>query len=355
MNVITILGIVKCLSALATGVFGTVAVLVEYRRPDGKLTRGGQFAIAGIVLTTSLTLMLQTAESAKAEKDAADANQKMMKLVASIQDVQAEARNGTVETSKVGATTIEVLDSAKQLAEGIESGARAQRALLGLEMGTNRSVLRSSFPLEPLEISFTKKISINDPRLASYANRVKTELDAIDGSAAAELPRRRRRLRDRPVPLPDLAKQEFVARDLLLPGDPIWFHFENGKLTKHFDCIPTKEPQILINRAEEVFIVVVSCGAQKGAGDPAFRSALDLVGAHLSWHVASLDRAGASVVSLTLGLPYESRDVSHSIVIRPEDRRVVLTANAIGLNGVMDGSDVARNPRELAIVQRTND
>src|SRR4051812_25439800 len=65
--------ILKAVSMVATGVFGVIGILTNYKDKDGKVTKWGRVAITGILLSASISLVLYALESAKATEGAKEA------------------------------------------------------------------------------------------------------------------------------------------------------------------------------------------------------------------------------------------------------------------------------------------
>src|SRR3954452_7118835 len=65
--------ILKAVSTVATGLFGVLGVLTNYKDKDGKVTKWGKVAITGICFSATISLVLYGLESVKATKGAVEA------------------------------------------------------------------------------------------------------------------------------------------------------------------------------------------------------------------------------------------------------------------------------------------
>jgi hypothetical protein len=64
-----IVGSLKAASAAITGVLGIAAILTNYKKPNGELTRGGRWVFAGIAVSTFVGLLTTGFETYKARED----------------------------------------------------------------------------------------------------------------------------------------------------------------------------------------------------------------------------------------------------------------------------------------------
>src|SRR5262245_44793518 len=125
-----VLSILRLLGIVLSGVFGVLGLLTEYKDKDGKVTRWGKTALAGICLSTVVALAAGVRESRKATRAAPDAERQ---------------------------TRLQLQRSNEILAD------------LG----------RTLDPLTNIRISFAVKFPLNTEQFATYRNRLAKEVNRL--------------------------------------------------------------------------------------------------------------------------------------------------------------------------------
>jgi len=200
----------KITSLIATGIFAALGLLTKYKNDAGKITRWGKVALAGILISSSVSLglfVLETsrakaaAQRAKADAEATKASleeiinkakttaslqeeslQKTDKLQRDMQtnlDRQQQNLEGTDKISKDMRSSIAaqriLLANNQQILSGLTESITQQLGLLNQTREISVNVNRSLFPIEPFTASFTFAIPATHPVVQNYAAYLKVQ------------------------------------------------------------------------------------------------------------------------------------------------------------------------------------
>lgn len=84
MTIHNALVILKLLAVLLTGIFGLIGLLVDYKDRTGRITRGGRWALIGVVLSTVVAVASQAVETKIKSKEDSEAAEKTLRLLTEI-------------------------------------------------------------------------------------------------------------------------------------------------------------------------------------------------------------------------------------------------------------------------------
>jgi hypothetical protein len=221
----TLIGTIKVISMMASGAFGVLGLLTKYRDDAGRITRWGKLALGGILISSTFSLALFVLETQNAKQAASEAKnryeetkkdlettldratrnlEKTAKLETSVEATLTEQKRAQAasertldgqrelaqEAQKLSANVSSTLEQSKQISKGMSETLEGQRRLLKsgetlhdsqrslLQSGEQLQevMIRSEFPLEPLELQYSFRYSMTDPRIADYVERVRREI-----------------------------------------------------------------------------------------------------------------------------------------------------------------------------------
>ncbi len=207
------LGIVKIVSMVASGVFGALAVVTDYKDKNQKLTRWGKFAVTGVIIATVLSLVLHYLESKSAEKEAEKARQRNEAVAAQLENILTQAASTNVQQQRTLGGMQQVLGRQEEAVRQGDEISSKVTATLDTQRQITNQVLRAYYPLEPLTLFFERELPMDQPALSRYVAR-------IQKSIAAKL--RARRTDGKPVP--DDLRGEYV--DIMEEAD--WLPVADG-------------------------------------------------------------------------------------------------------------------------------
>src|ERR1041384_3735214 len=95
-----LVAILQIASVLASAVFGGIGVLTEYKDKDGRPTRWGRIALAGIICSALLTLLLQAFEASRARAASAEAARRDAETRKNLSAILASASRITTATQQ---------------------------------------------------------------------------------------------------------------------------------------------------------------------------------------------------------------------------------------------------------------
>ncbi len=207
-------GLLKVLSFIAAGAFGALGLLSKYKDDDGRITRAGKVALAGIVLSGILSLSMFILETTKAKLSArraqaeADATARLLQTILLNARTTAEQQRTTLRQTQGLATQLEstadlqrinvakandiaadmdrsmaaqeaLQQSNRQILSGVERSVEKQVEMMSVASNTLRETQRLLHPIDALEM----RVHITIPRsvagLSEYLSRVAPVLDPI--------------------------------------------------------------------------------------------------------------------------------------------------------------------------------
>jgi hypothetical protein len=192
--------ILKITSLIATAVFGALGLLTQYKDDQGKITRWGRTAIAGILLSSGFSLGLYILETSKAKaaaekaKSEAEATSEVLKNILSKAQTTAAGLEQTLdqqrrnlERSDYIAVGMEdslaaqrlVLSGNKTILSGVTNSVKKQGELLTLNTGTLNEVTRGLYPIKDVTIGYWISVPTDHVQLKSYIDRFDRELTAL--------------------------------------------------------------------------------------------------------------------------------------------------------------------------------
>jgi hypothetical protein len=134
----------KVISLLASGLFGALGLLTKYRDDTGKITKWGKVALSGIVLSSSISLILYTLETSRAKaaaerarRDAEAMTQKADNMAQKLENVLKVAettadtqKESLVKTDDLKKGLTETLGQQKEIAGKMDNSLETQRVVL---------------------------------------------------------------------------------------------------------------------------------------------------------------------------------------------------------------------------------
>jgi hypothetical protein len=366
--------ILKAVSMVATGLFGVLGVLTNYKDKEGKVTKWGKVAITGILFSATISLVLYGLESVKATKGAVEAKKQYdetkKKLdtaledssrLMSLQRISLDKSQALEERLKATAYDLGTVNTVShQISSRQAALFVAQTKLLKTEDQLRLWQLRDHFRLEPLTIYFEREYSMDDPALAADTEKIEEKIT---------------------VPAGEISMLQFDQDFLLsaysqLSKDSTLFRFSAANEERiDFACIPSSEKgevwRSLVERstpgeniglkadfAKRTITQRVYCENPGRAGDLISISAIDLIGRMLEWRDSRDDwwsyrpskKSPGRITVIRLNLSYDlvwqtwlewdssPRD------IRPNkgQERVKIRAEHLGLSGVLKGLPLVR-------------
>lgn len=370
--------ILKAGSMIATGVFGILGVLTNYKDKEGRVTKWGKVAIAGICLSGTLSLVLYGIEASKATQGAKDAKKQYEETKNKL-DTALEESNRLTGLQRIS------LDKAQALEERMKSTTQSLEAIntVSHEMSEKQAALlnaqrlaearlrlgqlRTTFPLEPLRIYFEREISMGDQNVASFVEKLKHEISVIPGSI---IDLNMERLRTDNFPKMPSITQFVFTRQAGAQRSTVVFSCMSEAFPRKSAKGTGAELVILPRNAEalmkmglvvdflrNVLVQKIMCiNPARSGNDIASISALDLVGRRMTYGAFSelmkfdfgsgvvFQPEGFSVpdtdirrIALVFPYDYQSEGEARYLVIDKGVTSVEITAKSIGLGG-LDGN-----------------
>jgi len=366
--------ILKAVSMVATGVFGVIGVLTNYKEDDGRITRWGKIAIAGILLSATLSLALYGLESVKTTKEAAEAKHQYEETKRKL-DTALEASNRLMSLQRTSLNKSQALeDGLKSTSQSLKRINTASREMLEeqatlleaqrlAETHLQLGQLRSTLPLEPLTVYFEKETSMDDPEVAAFIRGLKKTRLITSMSKIF-------------IAQSKLGIDPFYNNLVSLQTQFVFTKQEEGrKSSVAFSCMPELykglENNFLVNLPpkaepfERVDLVadfsrniltqkVICRNLIRSGNDVASTSSLDLVGRRMTWglfpeyvkfdgsrfggeslHPKADPHPDTGITKIALVFPYDYRAESEAryIVIHKNVTNITITADSIGLGG----------------------
>jgi hypothetical protein len=186
-------GLLKVASMVATGLFGALGLLTKYKDNEGRITKWGKIALAGIILTSLLSLTLYTLETSRANMAAVKAKAAAEATTKRLEDILVTART-TVDQQKISLAETNrlkeglsqtlsqqdvVLQKTDEIAKGMEISLAEQQAVLGgnekILGGVTRTIEKQSEVLSGLDrsinvikdvtVTWELELPLDDPAL----------------------------------------------------------------------------------------------------------------------------------------------------------------------------------------------
>lgn len=211
MRMESLYDVLKVTSFVATGIFGALALLTKYKDDDNKMTRWGKIALAGILISSSISLGLYVIETSKAkaaaEKAKADAEATTTRLADIFTAAQTsvnqqsenlkktdelktgletaiEQQNKNLQRSDDIAQGMElsllgqkhVLGGNRKILGGVQDSITRQENLLVLNTGTLSEVRRGLIRIKDVTASFWIRIPTEHSQLKPFLERFEKEL-----------------------------------------------------------------------------------------------------------------------------------------------------------------------------------
>lgn len=327
----TIISAIKIISMLATGAFGVLGLITNYKDESGKITKWGKVALSGVVLSAVLSLFLYGLEASRAKVAAKEAQDKAEATTRVLTDILSSAKitlakqeisldktvqlesgleetlKGQKENSQRTISISEDMDVAleqqresllqsRDITRSMATSLDTQRTLLAAQGRVQRQVVRAYYPLEPLTIFYEVEYPMNQPGLDKYADRVRADIvrylrEARSGSGRVTSDD----LRDEEVQFiltnqegwkPGDAPGEKKAKDVLLRRATMSFKFKEAApgtkelvfrsvppdLQDMFVSLPSKgrvkqQIELVADFSRQIFVQKVRCETLTRAGN----------------------------------------------------------------------------------------
>jgi hypothetical protein len=383
--------ILKAASMIATGAFGVIGVLTNYKNKDGRVTKWGKIAITGICFSATLSLVLYNLEARKAKKGADEAKQQYEETKEKL-DIALTSSERLIKMQQTSldrslALESKLQETAKNL-EAINSSSRSmsakQAALLKAQRITEHRLrlgqLRSTLPLEPLTIYFEREIPMNDPMLDRYVPTLRKRLS--EKPPASMHPETLIEISESEYK-PDFLRDPAAFLTLMTVNARFIFTAQDGSrsnsiefmcldaflfkgLEKAFVNLPRRgQPDAKINLTADLsrnlFVQKISCENLIRAGNNLVAiSSLDLLERRMTWlnfsfpkldttslnsfeklllgplsnFSGSLPGTNMRKVALVFPYDYQTKTEARYFSIGKDQTSVPITLNSIGLNGI---------------------
>lgn len=206
-----IISAIKIISMLATGAFGVLGLLTDYKDKSGRITKWGKTALSGVVMSAILSLFLYGLEASRAKAAAKQAQADAEATATVLKDILSSAKitlaqqkvsldetiklkSGLDETLKEqkanSQRTIGIskdmsialegqrqnLSQSRDIAHNMAATLETQRTLLTAQGRVQRQVVRAYYPLEPLTVFYVLEYPMDQPAVAKYADRVRADI-----------------------------------------------------------------------------------------------------------------------------------------------------------------------------------
>ncbi len=365
--------VLKAVSMVATGAFGVIGILTDYKEDNGQVTKWGKIAIVGILLSATLSLVLYGFESEKTTHDAVEAKHQYEETknkldaaladssrLMSLQRTSLSKSQALEDRLKLTTQSLEKINSASRQMLQEQSTLLANQRLA--ETHIQLGQLRSTLPLEPLIIYFEKETSMEDREVAPFIKELKKR-ESIKPDSKLFIPQTKlgvdpfyNNLVSVQTQFAFTKQEEGRERTIAFACLPELF---KGLENNAFVNLPSKaEPFVRVNLVADfsrnVLVQKVVCGNLIRSGnDVAATSSLDLVGRQVTWgmfpayvkfdqryagealHPKADSRPDLNIRKFALVFPYDYRAESEAryIVIKKGVTSLKITANSIGLGG----------------------
>lgn len=342
----------KAVSMVATGVFGVIGVLTDYKDAKDRVTTWGKIAIIGILISATLSLALYAMEASRATEAGEEAktqyDETQIKLSRSL--LASRRLLGLQQTSLHNSESLEAkLAEAVERLDGIkkksEEMARKQAITLTVQrrlVSTGEHLqfwqIRTSLPLMPLTVRFQRSFQMDLPSLEGYTRRLSKLLSD---------PNSRRQII---VTVDVYGHTVGLLKGELLPQIGVeaerraYFELLNGRTLFTFSsprtgpvftfvCMPKNEDTLVADLTDKAIVDTVACGDLEVSGQSAAISSIDLVGQRLTWH-GNTNAPSFKIRWIALTFPYNrSREVY--LNVRDGESGVDLSAKALELNRIV--------------------
>lgn len=197
----------KVFSMIATGAFGALGLLTKYRDDRGKITKWGKIALAGILVSSGISLGLYILETSKAKASAIKAqneakatSQKLETILFNAQLTADQQKRSLVETNILKSGLEKTLDRSDHIAKQMEESLAAQQSvlignkqilggvtntvqkqsqLLNLNTSTLNEVSRGLYPIKNVTISYMIRVPMDHPEVKDYVTRLEKDLSSL--------------------------------------------------------------------------------------------------------------------------------------------------------------------------------
>jgi hypothetical protein len=129
---------------IATGIFGALGLLTKYKNDEGKITKWGRVALAGILISSAISLGLYVLETSRAKAAAIKAEgvakataQKLETILVNAQTTAEQQKKSLEETNLLKLGLEKTLERSDYIAKGMENSLAAQQTVLS----GNKSIL----------------------------------------------------------------------------------------------------------------------------------------------------------------------------------------------------------------------
>jgi hypothetical protein len=359
---------VQLISMIASGVFGALGLLTEYKdKVTGRITAWGKVALIGVISSAVLSIVLFSLQSSRSAVAAKRAKQDAEALTATLSRILSTAHdtvdqqqanlaeskriskassetlialeNGSKRSASIAsglstslARQSEDLDNGRRIASDLKAAVVSQQTLLRQQHDVYLNTLRPSVPLEPLSIVYELEYPMDQPKLSAYVSRL--ENDIPEDLRKLESPRSPILDRDEGIPLsgeneskkwrPGDAPNEGEAVKILLE-DYTEFSFDEdyggGARRLDYACVSQPRAALAIRpvlpatfkqRIElsadfkrRKIIKRVRCDNMiRTDTQTVDRTAVDLIGRRLSWETLIRDNGKRRLMTLALIFPF---------------------------------------------------
>jgi hypothetical protein len=130
MTIDLLYSLLKIISMLATGAFGALGLLTNYKDDQGKITKWGKVAIGGILISSGISLVLYALETSRAKKEAEATKQKLEIILANATATATQQERSLYETEKLKLGLEKSLQRSDEIAKGMDKSLAAQKSVL---------------------------------------------------------------------------------------------------------------------------------------------------------------------------------------------------------------------------------
>lgn len=379
--------ILKAVSMVATGLFGGLGILTNYKDKEGRVTKWGKVAITGICFSATISLVLYTLEVGKAKK----ANEEIKKQN---KETKAKLDAALVETNRVMSLQRISLDKSQTLEQELrstthslsqinvasreisrkqESVLKEQRKVLTAESRLRLWQIRGFYPLSPLTIHYSVVLPMDRPELAAYNKRILASISAQYKKRAnirnphdqypedvigefMEMPGPYVPSLDTAIPLKgdDLPRyrEEGWDNSALTRAD-IWFDFNDSKSTAllqiltypNLDSSGDCKLSLSVNFYRRQFVQDIDCNNIKPRGDNLAFSSLDLIGKRMTWGAGIQEGSDWKLgyVSFSFQNQLESSE-KINMQNQSGNKGILLTAKNLNLERILDAAKLPYPP-----------
>lgn len=132
------IGFLKVISMLSAGLFGALGLITQYRDKDGAITKWGKTAIAGIFISTAISLGMHVLETSRAKHAAEQARAESDATKAYLQNILVKAQSTAEQQEKSLAETVQLKTSLEENLKRTSSIADDMKITLGQQTAIAR-------------------------------------------------------------------------------------------------------------------------------------------------------------------------------------------------------------------------